>query len=103
MIASTMPRTTETPKIVRGTRPCVRSHGEAEASIARSAPPTTTTNGHRALCDGPVGVPKLVIVGWLSFCTFGPGAPTTLTIRGAKTAARIRKAITPSATSATLS
>jgi hypothetical protein len=42
------------------------------------------------LCDGPVGVPNAVIVGWLSFCTFGPGAPTALMISGAKIAVRIR-------------
>ena len=51
---------------------------------------------------GPVGVPKLgSSVLW--FCTFGPGAPTSFTISGANTAARISRTMNTSETIATLS
>ena len=69
-------------------------HGADEHAPAR-CPRAATMNGHSALCEGPVGVPNVVEAPRCSGRS-GPGAPTSLTISGAKIAARISTTITPS-------
>jgi hypothetical protein len=97
MIASTNPA----PAVIAGALPRTTGQGAAAASMARTIAARATMNGHRASWDGPVGVPKLDSA--LELWTFGPGAPTSLMISGAKIATRMSTTIAPRETTATRS